>query len=655
MNVVNFYGYYFYETMYNTFRIALVCEYIDQKYNMEALFRRRKQQSKAWRASELEKIAASLINVLSYLQSIGVCHRDIKPANLFLLSNCEVKLIDFGESKDFFLEQDKSAEPAMATIRGTPQYLSPILWKAHVVDGNTRHAKHNIYKSDVFSTGLVLAQLAIMDDVTGFNQKNHINDGERLIERAIAGISKKHSKAFCELLRQMLKFEENERPTFVELAKTFLERPFNEDPTEPARLKKSEGDKDLVDEPTDDFDKDLSQCDALDQTWKKTEKIPEEAKDSKKSALNESKNPAVHSLVPKKHAAIVESLPDQKPEESKRSGTNEQSSEQLLTQAELFRAYAKSNDLHVNVADSVYWFEYGGNSIGEFDVNQAEGKWKIIGKYKSEFSSHFVLVFADSHGYFLLGPNIAGTCLQYKDKRLIPKQNMLQEKSFFCAVFMRGKIYTFGGYDVTEKLQLKTCEIYDIDKDHWTANPASLTQPRSQASACVMDYTKVYIFGGYNKQHGTLGTIEKYLPKEGSITLLKLTMPSPLRRFTSIKIAPNKILLLGGIQKLSKESDSVYCVDFEEQETIERLDKLPKGGVIEHPIILDSVGNLHLFIENCSGTAPPYHTNYTFLEYSQQYNVQPSNYYNYITYAIQLYAEPVNLEYDTTITVPVIP
>ena len=56
-------------------------------------------------------------------------------------------------------------------------YLSPILWKAHVVDGNTRHAVHNMYKSDVYSARLVMIQNALMDDVTGFNQKTHQNDG----------------------------------------------------------------------------------------------------------------------------------------------------------------------------------------------------------------------------------------------------------------------------------------------------------------------------------------------------------------------------------------------------------------------------------------------------------------------------------------------
>lgn len=99
----------------------------------------------------------SVISTLSYLQSVGICHRDLKPANLFLHAQSgEIKVIDFGESKDYFKEQDDGGVGTMATIRGTPQYLSPILWKAHVEDGgNTRHVTHNIFKSDVFSCGLI--------------------------------------------------------------------------------------------------------------------------------------------------------------------------------------------------------------------------------------------------------------------------------------------------------------------------------------------------------------------------------------------------------------------------------------------------------------------------------------------------------------------
>lgn len=132
----------------------------------------------------------SLISTLSFLQSIGICHRDIKPSNLFITSNGEMKVIDFGESKDYFTDGDNGGDGTLATIRGTPQYLSPILWKAYMIDKNTRHATHNIYKSDVFSSGLVFFQIATLEDVTGFNNPA---DGEKIIEKGIKKLNQKYS------------------------------------------------------------------------------------------------------------------------------------------------------------------------------------------------------------------------------------------------------------------------------------------------------------------------------------------------------------------------------------------------------------------------------------------------------------------------------
>ena len=159
------------------------------------------------------------------MQSVGLCHRDLKPANLFLLPNGEIKVIDFGESKDLFLECDDGGSAATATIRGTPQYLSPLLWKAHVVDGNSRFAKHNIYKSDVFSVGLLFYQLAAMEDVTGFNQKTQEFDGEKLVQAGLSRLKQRgYSESVCEVLEFMLKFKENERPSFIELAKIVVQK-----------------------------------------------------------------------------------------------------------------------------------------------------------------------------------------------------------------------------------------------------------------------------------------------------------------------------------------------------------------------------------------------------------------------------------------------
>jgi hypothetical protein len=105
-------------------------------------------------------------------------------------------------------------------------------------------------------------------------------------------------------------------------------------------------------------------------------------------------------------------------------------------------------------------------------------------------------------------------------------------------------------------------------------------------------------------------------------------MPQPLRRFASVKISNSKILILGGIGRLSKESDTVYCFDIDDSKTknglepakstysIEVLDKIDKPGVIDYPVIIDQVGSLHLFVENASGTSPLMRTTYSFLEYS---------------------------------------
>ena len=56
-------------------------------------------------------------------------------------------------------------------------------------------------------------------------------------------------------------------------------------------------------------------------------------------------------------------------------------------------------------------------------------------------------------------------------------------------------------------------------------------------------------------------------------------MTIPLRRFATCKISNSKILLLGGISRLSKDSDSVFCFD------IEALNEPPKNQDPKKPFI----------------------------------------------------------------------
>jgi len=81
---------------------------------------------------------------------------------------------------------------------------------------------HNIFKSDVFSVGLIFYQCAAMEDVTGFNQRNQVNDGEKLIEASLKKLKTRYSDHIIEIIRLMLKFEECDRPSFIELSKLVL-------------------------------------------------------------------------------------------------------------------------------------------------------------------------------------------------------------------------------------------------------------------------------------------------------------------------------------------------------------------------------------------------------------------------------------------------
>ncbi len=237
----------------------------------------------------------------------------------------------------------------------------------------------------------------------------------------------------------------------------------------------------------------------------------------------------------------------------------------------------------------MYWFEFGGNKIGRLYIEGPEAeefpKWRLVGKYKNEFPCHFTLIYVNGGAcgskelkelagnknlgtFFLLG-GMGNNCQQFIDKNIVTKAPMISEKSFFAAVCVRAShIYTFGGYENMEKVQLKCCQSYSIDKDRWYGNEdMQLNEARSQCSACLFDDSLIFVFGGYNKEVGTLSSIERVELKTRKITSLEIKMTVPLRRFSSVKISATKVLLLGGVARLSKDSDAVFCFDVDQQET----------------------------------------------------------------------------------------
>ena len=586
-NVLQFYGYYFYETPHNTYKLGIISESINRELNLEIIYRKRAKTRQYFSEKELLTMIYSLVDAFAYLESVGICHRDIKPTNLFLLENFQIKVIDFGESKEFVDDDDEEDEhSAMATIRGTPQYLSPILWEAHVIS-QVKHVEHNMFKSDVFSAGLVIFQIASLKDVNGFNQKTDQCNGERLIYEGLKMLSKKYSNKVIEILSLMLKFDENERPNFVELVKY---------------LAKS---NDYVPKP------DMTLIQYLEQkNMNKSYKYLQNNNNIKDSSYNNENNNDSNILNNKNNNSSQSS-----------ATTNDISDTQKI---KIFNQYKIKNKLNnLLTLKNAYWFEYGGNMIARHIIskNDTKSKWRLIAKYKSSFSNHFLTIYAgEAHGFFLIGGTNSNNTLQFINNQIIQKNSMNIERSFMSCLFLNQNntptILAIGGYDYSDKGQLSSIESYDINKDIWSMNIyPDLNIGRSQATSLLFNDKKIFVFGGYNKNYGTLNSIEEIDINNKVCNLIEMKLPIPLRRFAAVKISENKVIVMGGITRLCKESDATYILNMDNYNQV-KYNNLPKAGTIEHEVFFDEIGDMHLFYENKYGTSPPTHIIYSFLDFN---------------------------------------
>ena len=584
-NVLQFYGYYFYETPHNTYKLGIISESINRELNLELIYRKRAKSRQYFSENELTIMIYSLIDAFAYLESVGICHRDIKPTNLFLLENFQIKVIDFGESKEFVDEDDEEDEhSALATIRGTPQYLSPILWEAHVIN-QVKHVEHNMFKSDVFSAGLVIFQIAALKDVNGFNQKTDNCNGERLIYEGLRMLGKKYSNKIIDILSLMLKFDENERPNFIELVRYLAK---NNEYTPRA---------------------DMTLIQYLEQKKiNKANKYLQNNNDKNSFSTDYANNN--NNLVNNKNNSSQSS-----------STTNDISDNQKM---KIFNQYKLRNKLiNILTLKNAFWFEYGGNMIARHIIskNDTKSKWRLIAKYKSSFSNHFLTIFAgEAFGFFLIGGTNSNNTLQYINNQIIQKNSMNIERSFMSCLFLNinnnPTILAIGGYDYSDKGQLSSIESYDINKDTWSMNVfPDLNIGRSQASALLFNDKKIFIFGGYNKNYGTLNSIEEIDINKKICNLIEMKLPIPLRRFASIKISENKVIIMGGITRLCKESDATYILNMENYNQV-KYNNLPKAGTIEHEVYFDEIGDMHLFYENKYGTSPPTHVIFSFLDFN---------------------------------------
>lgn len=83
---------------------------------------------------------SQMLDVLLYLKDSQVTHRDLKLENIMMTDSMEVKVADFGFSKNTNLDR-------LSSYRGTKTYMAPEIKEGKVYNG---------LQADIFSTGVIL-------------------------------------------------------------------------------------------------------------------------------------------------------------------------------------------------------------------------------------------------------------------------------------------------------------------------------------------------------------------------------------------------------------------------------------------------------------------------------------------------------------------
>ena len=125
-----------------------VCFYIITEYckngNLDDFIENKKISDKK---NLMDKIAYQIINAVHSCHSQDIAHRDLKPLNIFLDKDWNVKLGDFGLSDNFeYGEKDGKGGLRVGTVR-------------YMCYEKNRRLKHNPFKADLYSLGVILYEL----------------------------------------------------------------------------------------------------------------------------------------------------------------------------------------------------------------------------------------------------------------------------------------------------------------------------------------------------------------------------------------------------------------------------------------------------------------------------------------------------------------
>jgi len=139
-----------------------------------------------------------------------IVHQDIKPANIMINDEGKYKILDVWTGKNLFgLNINKTSFPVEGSLAySSPEKIAALLKNQGVFQGNP-------FKSDVFSFGLVLLQLATLKKIKGLNTGDE--QARVLLNQRISEAEERYNKTLGGLLRILLEPDPTKRKTFLEI------------------------------------------------------------------------------------------------------------------------------------------------------------------------------------------------------------------------------------------------------------------------------------------------------------------------------------------------------------------------------------------------------------------------------------------------------
>lgn len=191
----------YYETYTDNRYFHIVMEFLSGGDLLTGITRKKNYSEK-----DIAQIIHKLLSAISHIHSLGIVHRDLKPDNILYEnknSDSEIKIIDFGVSRQYFKVNDD-----LNSIVGTPYYVAP-----EVLSG--KYDK----KVDIWSIGIIM--FVLMTGYPPFNGKSKTDLFEKIKTKDLPYPQKKdksfYTPSAVNFLTLLTKKDPSSRPSASEL------------------------------------------------------------------------------------------------------------------------------------------------------------------------------------------------------------------------------------------------------------------------------------------------------------------------------------------------------------------------------------------------------------------------------------------------------